>query len=137
MKKIVSIIIIAVMLFSFASCSGFVSSYRATMLIKDEKSDYCSATWGTLDGTLVLNSSKKSGAHEGDIHYTASLEEGELTVYYSIREMGDGQKIELFKLKGGERVDDRGGYIEMNNNIQIIIETNGETKGGSINVDLG
>ena len=84
MKKIVSIIIIAVMLFSFASCSGFVSSYRATMLIKDEKSDYCSATWETLDGTLVLNSSKKSGAHEGDIHYTASLEEGELTVYYSI-----------------------------------------------------
>ena len=110
--------------------------YSATMLVRHNTNDSCSATWDTLSGTLVLNTAKKSGSEEGEIHYTASLEEGELTVYYYVRLSGEKQKTMLFSLKGGESVDDRGGYIKRNNNVQIIIETNGKTRGGSIKIDF-
>lgn len=136
MKKLISVLLVVGMLFSFTSCAGFSSKYSATMLVRSSKDGSCSATWGTLDGTLVLNTAKKSGSQEGDIHFAASLEEGELTVYYYIRSVGDKRRIELFKLKGGESTDDRGGYVEINNDIQIIIETNGKTKGGDIEIDL-
>ena len=59
-----------------------------------------------------------------------------MTVYYYVRLSGEKQKTILFSLKGEESVDDRGGYIERNNNVQIIIETNGKTKGGSIKIDF-
>lgn len=124
------------MLLSFTSCSGSSSVYSATMLVRSNTNDSCFATWNTLKGTLVLNTAKKSGLQEGAIHYTASLDEGELTVYYCVRRLGDKQKLELFSLKGGESVDDRGGYVEINNDIQIIIETKGKTKGGSIRIDF-
>ncbi|MGM9632355.1 MAG: hypothetical protein ACI3XL_04610 [Eubacteriales bacterium] len=132
MKKIISVLLVLIMLLSLTSCEG----YSATMLVKVNTNDYCSANWGTLEGTLVLNTTKKSGTAESAIHYTASLEEGELTVYYYVRLPGDKQKIELFTIKGGESIEDRGGYVEMNNNIQVIIETNGKTKGGSIKIDF-
>ncbi|MGM9642501.1 MAG: hypothetical protein ACI3XI_04750 [Eubacteriales bacterium] len=136
MKKIICALLSLLMLFSLAACSGStISHYSATMLVQNNINDSYSASWGTLSGTFVINMKKSSGAQEGEIHYTASLEEGELTVYYRMRG-SDGERAELFSLKGGDNVDDRGGYVEMNDKIEIIIETNGKTKGGSIKIDF-
>lgn len=136
MKKLISGLLVIAMLVAFTSCAGFSSKYSATMLVRSNQNDSCFASWSTLDGTLVLNTTKKAGSQEGDIHFTASLEEGELTVYYYVRSDRDKQRNFLFQLKGGETIDSRGGYIEANRDIQIIIETNGKTTGGSIQIDF-
>ncbi len=135
MKKTVKFIIAIALLLCLVSCSGFSSSYKAVMLVKSERDNACSATWSSLDGTLVLNTVKKSSG-EGSIHFTASLEEGKMTVYYYIKGDSKELKQKLFELSGGETIDDRRGYVENGNKVQIIIETDGKIKGGEIAVDF-
>ncbi len=135
MKKSIVFVIVAALILGLVSCSSYTSSFAATMLIRSEGGNSCYAKWNTMNGRLVLDATKKTDG-EGEIHFTASLDEGEMTVYYLVRGVGDEQKLELFTLKGGEQIDSRGGYVEKGNRVQIIIETNGKTKGGSVNIDF-
>ncbi len=128
--KIIPLILICMLLLS--SCSRYVSSYSATMMSRSSRPDCCSLQFGTLDGTVVLNTKMTEKKGESYIHYTASLEEGALTVYYDIY----GSKLQLFKINGGGSIDERGGYVESGRNIHIIIETDGKARGGNIQIDF-
>ena len=98
--------------------------------MRNNTNRHCSAEFYQLDGTCVFKLKKTDGG-EGDLHYIASLEEGEINVYYDIY----GTKELLFNLKAGETVDSRGGYIERGKTVYIIIETV-ETSKGSVRVDF-
>ena len=108
------------LLVSLLSCE--ISSYVAIGLIKSTKDNYCMTSFHRLEGNLALTS-RYTKSSEGQIHYTASLEEGEVNVYYcgSVKEL-------LFNIKAGETLDDRGGYIEKGPQ-KIIIETVTPSKG--------
>lgn len=121
MKKSLICLLAFILLFSLASCE--VSSYKALMLVKTVKDDYCEASFKYLDGKLVLNP-RYTGSGETDIHYVATLEEGEVNVYYVYCDV----KQLLFNIKAGESIDARGGYTEKGKQT-IIIETVTPAKG--------
>ena len=110
------------MLVSLVSCD--VSSYKAIMLVRITKDDFCEVSFSYLDGELVMKP-RYTVADEGQIHYTALLDEGEINVYY---ECASGVKELLFNIKAGEDLDSRGGYIERGRQ-KIYIETLTTAKG--------
>ena len=120
-KRFIFCILAMLLLVSLLSCE--ISSYVAIGLIKSTKDNYCMTSFHRLEGNLALTS-RYTKRSEGQIHYTASLEEGEVNVYYycgSVKEL-------LFNIKAGETLDDRGGYIEKGPQ-KIIIETVTPSKG--------
>lgn len=129
MKRIICILLILVMLFSFTACSPYISSYSALGLVRSSFGGECSASFLKLDGRLVFELRAPDGG-EGDIKYTASLEAGDLSVYYDIY----GTLEPLFSVSEGEEVDARGGYIEGGKSVSIVIDAKGAR--GNIAVSL-
>lgn len=121
-NKLIIFIIAILLIVSLLSCE--VSSYMALGLVRVTKDNYCMTSFERLDGQIVLNSryTKKS---EGHIHYVATLEEGEINVYYESFAIS---KELLFNIKAGETLDAYGGYIEKGQQ-KIIIETVSPAKG--------
>lgn len=89
------------------------------------------AKFGRLDGTLVLKLKMSGKGLENSIGCKASIEEGEINVYYD----AFGVKELLFNLKAGESIDERRGYIESGKTVYIIIETVTPAK-GNVEIDL-
>lgn len=116
-------------MFSFASCNEYKSSYKAKGFIKQQLGTHCQADFDSLQGRYVFKLSK-SGDCDGAISYSASLEEGELCVYFDSL----GIKETLLILKAGESVEDCGGYYGASP-VFIILETTG-AKGGKVYIDL-
>ncbi len=132
MRKIVCILLIITMLLMFVACSPYISSYSALGLMRSSYGNKCEARFHSLGGRLVFNlRASGDGGDEGDIRYTASLDEGSITVYYDIW----GEKELLFTLSGGESIESHGGYIEEGKQVYIIIEAEG-AKGGSVKIEL-
>ena len=132
MKKILLILVCLTVLFSSTSCDfRYVSSYKALGLFRSEMGDRGSAKFGHLDGTLVLKLKMSGTGLENSIGCKATLDEGEINVYYDIF----GVKEFLFNLKAGESIDERRGYIESGHRVYIIIETVTPAK-GSVEIDL-
>lgn len=115
--------------FSLASCNEYKSSYKAKGFIKQQLREHCQAEFDSLQGMYVFKIYKLSDC-DGTISYSASLEEGELCVYFDSL----GSKETLFTLKAGESVEDCGGYYGASP-VFIILETSG-AKGGSVYIDL-
>lgn len=115
--------------FSFASCNEYKSSYKAKGFVKQQLGAHCQADFDSLQGRYVFKLSK-SGDCDGTISYSASLEEGELCVYFDSL----GIKETLLTLKAGESVKDCGGYYGASP-VFIILETTG-AKGGKVYIDL-
>ncbi len=132
MRKILLLLLIPALLLSMFACSPYTSSYSATMLVRSSKRDHCEVHFGTLKGTLVLNTKVTDEDADGLIHYEAELAEGELSVWYDV----DGTKEHLFTIKGGESLDDRGGSVSIGDKVIIIIETSGKAKDGEIEIDF-
>ena len=132
MKKILLILVCLTVLFSSTSCDfRYVSSYKALGLVRSEMGDRGSVKFGRLDGTVVLKLKMSGTGLENSIGCKATLDEGEINVYYDIF----GVKELLFNLKAGESIDERRGYIESGNRVYIIIETVTPAK-GSVEIDL-
>ncbi len=132
MKKLTIVFLALVILLSFCACSSYQSSYSAAMLVRSEGGDHCEARFGSLKGTLVLKTRVRDRDADGMIHYEAELGEGELSVYYDV----NGTKELLFSLKGGERLDSRGGKVAVGDKVTIIIETVETVKNGEIEIDF-
>ncbi len=132
MKRILAFILAILTAFSLFSCSPYKSSYSATMLVKTSHNDECGVHFGTLKGTLVLNTKVTDEDTDGTIHYEAELDVGEISVYYDV----DGTKNLLFTIKGGEEVDGRAGSVAKGDKVIIIIETNGKAENGEIEIDF-
>ena len=132
MKKILLILVCLTVLFSSTSCDfRYVSSYKALGLVRSEMGDRGSVKFGRLDGTVVLKLKMSGTGLENSIGCKATLDEGEINVYYDIF----GVKEFLFNLKAGESIDERRGYIESGRRVYIIIETVTPAK-GSVEIDL-
>ena len=132
MKKLLLVILCLAVLFSSTSCDfRYVSSYKALGLVRSEMGDRGSVKFGRLDGTVVLKLKMSGTGLENSIGCKATLDEGEINVYYDIF----GVKEFLFNLKAGESIDERRGYIESGNRVYIIIETVTPAK-GSVEIDL-
>ncbi len=129
MKRIVCILLAIVLLFTFSSCSPYVSSYSAIGLVRNSFGGECSASFLKLSGRLVFELRAPDGG-EGDIKYTASLEDGEITVYYDIY----GTLEPLFSASGGDEIDARGGYIEGGKRVSIVIDAKGAR--GKLSISL-
>lgn len=132
MKKVLLIVLCFALLLSVTACSGYVSSYKALMFVRTERGDHGSISFSSLEGTYVMKLKMKGEGQEGDIHCVASLEEGEINVYYDIF----GVKELLFNLKAGESIDERRGYIESGKTVSIIVETVTPAKKGKISIDF-
>ncbi len=132
MKRLTAFILTIVMVFAIVSCSDNVNCYSATMLIKSSSNNKCSAEWGTLKGSLGLNT-KLTDKSESSIHYTATLEEGEISVYYETKLT---EKELLFTVKGGETAEGYAGYAENGQHIDIVIEAKEQSKGGKVTIDF-
>lgn len=131
MKKLLLIVLCLTLLFSSTSCGiRYMSSYKALGLIRSEMGDRGSAKFSYLDGTLVLKLKMDGEGLENSIGCKASLEEGEINVYYD----WIGVKELLFNLKAGESIDESRGYIE-SGSVYIIIETVTPAK-GSVEIEL-
>ena len=118
-----SLLTLAPMLLS--SCANYVSSYRAFLLVRSNTAEHSFVEFGELEGTLVFKMKKKT-AGEGAIVYTASLEEGKITVTYDITNV----ESNLFALNGGETLNANGGYVEKGQRVYIILKTEGNCKNG-------
>ena len=132
MKKLLLILVCLTVLFSSTSCNfRYISSYKALGLVRSEMGERGIAKFGRLDGTLVLKLKMSGKGLENSIGCKASIEEGEINVYYDIF----GVKELLFNLKAGESIDERRGYIESGKTVYIIIETVTPAK-GNVEIDL-
>ncbi len=132
MKKALLIVLCIALLLSATACSGYVSGYKALMFVRSENGDHASISFSSFEGTYVMKLKMKGQGQEGDIHCKASLEEGEINVYYDSL----GVKELLFNLKAGESIDERRGYIESGRTVYIIIETVTPAKEGKISIDF-
>ena len=132
MKKILLFVLCIVVLLSVTACSGYVSSYKALMFVREERGDHASISFSGFEGTYVMRLKMKGEGQEGSIHCKASLTEGEINVYYDWL----GTKELLFNLKAGESIDERLGYIESGHTVHIIVETVTPAKEGKISIDL-
>ena len=132
MKKILLFVLCVAILLSVTACSGYVSSYKALMFVRQERGDHASISFSGFEGTHVMKLKMRGEGQEGDIHCKASLTEGEINVYYDWL----GTKELLFNLKAGESIDERLGYIESGHTVYIIVETVTPAKEGKISIDL-
>ena len=132
MKKILLFVLCISVLLSVTACSGYVSSYKALMFVRQERGDHASISFSGFEGTYVMKLKLKGEGQEGSIHCKASLTEGEINVYYDWL----GTKELLFNLKAGESIDERLGYIESGHTVHIIVETVTPAKEGKISIDL-
>ena len=130
MKKLLSIITLLAVIFSFSSCK-YTSSYRAVGLVRSNSSHSCDVSFLSLEGQLVFKLKKSDSGSEGTISYTASVEEGEVYIYYDIY----GTKEALAAIKAGETVSESGGYIEKGHTVYIIIEGK-DNAHGKVSVEL-
>lgn len=132
MKKFLLFILCIMLVLSTISCSSYVSSYKALILVREEHSDHGSIRFSKLEGRYVMKLKMSGKGQEGDILCNASLDEGEINVYYDWL----GTKELLFNLKGGESINERRGYVESGHTVYIIIETVTPAKEGKISIDF-
>ncbi len=121
------------LLLGLFSC-GRVSNYAATILIRSNADGALSLRFDSFKGELYESFRKDAGG-EGALSYSASLEEGELSVLY---EDGSGALCPLFSLKGGESISDIGGYIEGREGarIHVLLKADEKCRGGKLEIQF-
>ena len=129
MKKLFLTILLALSIFTLASCH--YSSYKAVLLIRQNTKETSSVTFESFKGRLVQKIEKTSNDNE-NLSYEGSITGGELTIYYEI--MGDVK--ELFTLKSGESVKDTLTGIKKGTKVYIIIEAPEKVEEGHFNFSV-
>ncbi len=123
-KKAISLFLAGVMSLGLTACMQYTSSYSARGFHKSNHGSHCEAKFELLSGRYVFNL-KSNGKSEGELRYTATLEEGELNVYYD----SIGEKELLCNVKAGEQVENYGGYWESGHTVYVILETVTDCRG--------
>ncbi len=126
MKKILVMIVVVLSLL-LCSCDA----YKMVASIQTNNINEYSIRFGTFEGTK--STIIKNGlAGDGTIQYTASLEEGIMSVYYEV----NGEEELLFTIEGNQSVSEKGGYITGDGNVKIIMKTTEPCKEGDFNFKL-
>ena len=122
MKKLVILLVSAMLAISMAGCGRYFSSYKAIGFVHSNRSDSAFMSFHSFEGRMVF---KLKSPAEGDLKYTAKLESGSAVVYYDFY----GEKQELFSISDGEEIESHGGYVEAGT-VYIIVETDGGCRNG-------
>ena len=121
--------LLTVLCMNLTGCSGYASSFRATVLITTNTASSASVEFSTLTGTKVQQmKTKEDGA---TLEYGGKLVEGSMTVYYD----EDGTKKELFTVKGGENKEGSV-VIEKKGKLYLILETDGKCENGKFTFEI-
>ena len=128
MKKSVSLILSAIILFSLAGCSKYSSNYKAVGFIHSNKSNSAYMNFYSFDGRMVF---KLKSTGDGDLKYSAKLESGSATVYYDV----NGTKVKLFSINSGNEIDSHVGNIDTGT-VYVIVETDTECQNGDFQFRL-
>ena len=108
-----------------AGCSSkYLSSYSASLLVRNNTSTHASASFHALRGTLVFN--LKVSKNTQVLDYTGSLTSGSATVYYD----NDGTKLELFTIDPDTTIKSTLEPLKVGK-LYIIIQTSKECIDGS------
>lgn len=129
MKKIVALLLIALVVLSVVGCNVYVSHYSALMLVTTNTSEKASMSFSSFNGTKSFTLNLKEG---GVIEYSAVIESGEATVYYDI----DGNKTEMFKISSGENAKSFLDLYTYTGKVHIIVESNGKISEGSFDFEV-
>ena len=128
MKKIGLVLATVLALALLCSCSGYVKSYSATVLLTSCHGDEASMKFDTFKGTYNFKLRRDSVA-DHTLDFEASLAEGEINVYIGV----NGEKELLRTIKGGESynetitLDDK---YDNEKTIYVIIESTGKCANG-------
>ena len=128
MRKIVILLVSAILILSLTGCGKYTSSYKAVGFVHANDSDSAFMNFYSFEGRMVF---KLKSSGEGDLKYMAKLESGSATVYYDFY----GTKEELFSISAGEELDAHGGYVE-SGTVYIIVETDGPCQNGDFQFSL-
>lgn len=130
MKKLFLTILLALSIFTLASCH--YSSFHAVGLVQIQTKETLNISFFSFKGRLAKKIEKTSDDND-ELTFDASLSgSGEVTVYYEIR----GEMKELFSLKAGETKKDKISGIMKTTQVYIIIEAPEEVEEGSFSFSL-
>lgn len=134
-KKHLCAIMAIVMLFlcfTLSACGNkYASQYSAMAIVMTDTSNKASVSFGTFNGTYVMKLKNTSG-EKAIITYHATLEEGNIKVYYDFH----NEKLNLFGIATGGSVEATTGAFTGNHTIYIMIESDGECSEGSFSFAL-
>ena len=109
-----------------SSCSPYVSSYKAFMLVRSNAAEHSYVNFEELEGTLVFKMKKKTPG-EGALIYEAFLGEGKVNVIANIFNV----ESNLFTINGGESYEKtQGAYVEHGYSVYIVLKTEGRCTNG-------
>ena len=128
MKRIAAAALLLIM--ALTGCGGYNEHYTATIQISSEGNNKAYQRFEKFNGTRVLDM-RNSDPDKDTLYYTASLEEGSITVYVDY----DGKKRELFTIEGGEETDDCITDIDFHK-VYVIIESDGVCEGGDFEFEI-
>ncbi len=128
MKRIAAAVLLLTM--ALTGCSGYNEHYSATILISSEGNNQAYQRFDKFNGTRVLDLNN-SDKDKDTLYYTATLEEGSVTVYVDY----DGEKRELFTIEGGEEVEDSISGIDFHH-VYVIIESDGTCEEGDFEFEI-
>ena len=128
MRKIVILLVTAVLFMALTGCGKYMSRYNAVGFVHSNESDSAFMNFSSFDGCIVF---KLKSSGEGDLKYTAKLESGNATVYYDFY----GTRQKLFSISSEEELDSHGGYVE-SGTVYIIVETDGACQNGDFRFSL-
>ncbi|MBR0520860.1 MAG: hypothetical protein IJJ95_05945 [Spirochaetales bacterium] len=131
MRKTVFTLLLALMLLiCLTGCSRYSSHYSALMIVHSNTSSSSYMSFSSFNGTKTFKMNCKN-ASGGLLEYSAKLETGSATVYYD----HDGNKTELFTIRGGEEI--KGTAVPVTAGpVYVIVETNEKCKEGKFDFNL-
>ena len=135
MKKFANAIIATMMLilcFALSACGNkYVSHYNAMLMVSKNTPTEASVTFDTFNGTYVIKL-KNTGDDKASITYNATLEEGNIKVYYDYND----EKLDLFEIGNDGSVEGKTETFTGNKTIYVIIESDGKCSDGSFSFTL-
>ncbi len=135
MKKFAGIIVAVmalVLCFALSACTnGYASNYSGTAIVTTRTSNETSISFGSFSGTCAMQL-KNQGADEVYLTYEASLEEGNIKVYYDF----NGEKLDLFEIGTDGSIKGKTEAFTGNKTIYVIIESDGTCNEGSFSFAL-
>ena len=136
MKKFASAIFATALLvlgFTLSACGiKYASNYSSSQMTTTSTSDKASVIFGSFSGTYVIKL-RTSGDDKALITYSATLEEGNIKVYYDFND----EKLDLFEIGNKGSVEGKTEAFTGNKTIYVIIESDGECSEGSFTFTLG
>lgn len=135
MKKFASMLIATMMLvlcFTLSACENkYTSRYSATLMVRTNTSNKASVSFDAFSGIYVIKL-KNKGDDKAFITYNATLEEGNVKVYYDFND----EKLNLFEIGADGSIEGKTDAFTNNKTIYIIIESDGKCYVGSFSFVL-